>query len=470
MPVAALAQQPEVPVTTAAPPPVVEPSTPDTRSSPEAAALSFGAIADKILPSVVTIRSANERPVPMGSGFIVSSDGHVLTTEAIGLRGRRLEILTKINGAVRTFPATVVTADPATGAALLKIEADHLPAAVIGDSEQVRAGDTVFAAGAAVQPHRSMVQGSVTGFAGGEAPITTDIPTAPLDTGGPLVDSSGRVIGINIASRRGESGFAVPIKVAMTILQSLTISGAPQRGFLGIQIRDLTAAGMDPRDPSEPTQPAVTMIGADSPAERAGFEIRDVIKAIDGQAVADSASLRRVVSSRQPGDEVTIDVVRDGQPLRLTAVLEAIPMETGAVPSVPPPVPLPGAPLPGLPPPSVPAPVPGSGSVPAPGPPSMAPISMAGELLPGLTITNLTSELRQRHAIPAEQTGVVVTRVAADSHSAAMDIREGDLITQVNRKAVTSVDEARALSSDSGNTVLVKVYRQGTSMLFVVGR
>jgi hypothetical protein len=150
--------------------------------------------------------------------------------------------------------------------------------------------------------------------------------------------------------------------------------------------------------------------------------------------------------------------LRGGQVHKLKAMLTEVPVEASAAPVTP----MPGIPAPGVPPPGVPAP-----EVPAP---TVALPAASADLLPGLTIGNLTPELRQQHSIRPDLHGVVVTQVAPNSHAAAMDIRQGDLITQVSRKPVSTVEEARALATEAGQTVVIKVNRQGTAMLFMVGR
>ncbi|MDZ4288629.1 MAG: trypsin-like peptidase domain-containing protein, partial [Prosthecobacter sp.] len=193
----------------------------------------------------------------VGSGFILSKDGYIMTNNHVVADADKIEVTFEVNGTTRTYIAKVVGADPLSDVALIKIDATNLPQATIGDSSKLRVGDIVLAAGAPMELNRSVTQGIVSALgrsgmnivghgkiAGYEDFIQTDASINPGNSGGPLVDSMGRVVGINTAilSRSGMNagiGFAIPINMALHIVEDLIDDGTVQRGYLGIQIKDL---------------------------------------------------------------------------------------------------------------------------------------------------------------------------------------------------------------------------------------
>ena len=395
-----------------------------------------------------------ERPNGVGSGFIISGDGYVLTNNHVVGEAEKIEVVVETNGSTKTHLAKVVGTDPLTDVALIKIEAAGLPQATLGDSETLRVGDIVLAAGAPMELNRSVTQGIVSALgrsgmgivgqgrvAGYEDFIQTDASINPGNSGGPLVDSLGRVVGINTAilSRSGMNagiGFAIPINMAMRIVEDLIDVGTVKRGYLGILLEDLDREKAELLGLKDQGGALVRKVSADSPADRAGLEVGDVVTEVDGQRVDGSSKLRLIVSSRKPGSSVALNVLRDGKPVQLTAKLEELPAEALA-----------------------------QGELPRSGGNGGAP----GELIPGMTVQNLTQPIRERYDIPEDVQGVIVTQINPDSRAAAMGVEEGDVITQVNRKPVTSVAEARTLAKATEKTVLLKVYRDGDTMLFMVG-
>ncbi|MDZ4288474.1 MAG: PDZ domain-containing protein, partial [Prosthecobacter sp.] len=183
----------------------------------------------------------------------------------------------------------------------------------------------------------------------------------------------------------------------------------------------------------------VQMIGGDSPAAKAGLEVGDVVTGINGQRVESSAKLRLVVSNYRPGTEISMDVLRDGKAVALKAKLDSLPTDMTAENFR------------------------GRG-----GPKGGPSGNNTADIVAGVTVQNLTPAVRERYDIPDDIVGVIVTKVDPESRAAAMGIEEGDVITAVNRKPVRAVGEARELAKTSEKTVLLKVYRKGDSMLFMV--
>ena len=400
-----------------------------------------------------------ERPAPkgVGSGFILTADGYIMTNNHVVADSEKLDVSLEINGTTRSYPAKVIGTDPLSDVALIKIEATNLPHATIGNSSKLMVGDIVLAAGAPMELNRSVTQGIVSALgrsgmgivgrgkvAGYEDFIQTDASINPGNSGGPLVDALGRVVGINTAilSKSGMNagiGFAIPINMALHIIEDLIDGGVVQRGFLGISIKDLdneqaTALGL-----KETGGALVQMVGGDSPAQKAGVEVGDVVTAISGQRIENSSKLRLIVSNYRPGTEISLEVLRDGKPLTLKASLGSLPTD-------------------GL-----------AENLPGKGTPKNGPASNnTAEIVAGVTVQNLTPAVRQRYDVPANITGVIVTHVEAESRAAAMGVEEGDVITDVNRKPVRAVGEAREMAKSNETTVLLKVYRKGDTMLFMV--
>lgn len=397
----------------------------------------------------------------VGSGVIISADGYIMTNNHVIADAKKIEVSVDVDGSKKNYTAEVIGADPLTDVALIKINATGLKPATLGDSSKLRVGDIVLAAGAPMELSRSVTQGIVSALGrsdegivgkgrvkGYEDFIQTDASINPGNSGGPLVDAMGRVIGISTAilSRSGMNagiGFAIPINMALGIVEDLLDDGAVQRGFLGVQIADLDASMAERLKMKEQGGAVVMMVGADSPAEKAGIQLEDVITSINGQKVDSSSRLRLIVSGTKPGTAIPIELLRNGKPMTVTATLETLPeealAETGA----------------------------GSRAIPRPGAPKQQ--ENVSELVTGVTVQNLSKALRERHDVPDNVNGVIVTKVDPNSRAAAMGVEEGDVISHVNRKPVTTAAEARTLAKESDKTVLLRVWRKGDTMLLMIG-
>jgi len=399
----------------------------------------------------------------VGSGVIITEDGYIMTNNHVIAEAKKIEVAVDINGSTRNFTAKVIGADPLTDVALIKIEATGLKTATLGDSTLLRVGDVVLAAGAPMELSRSVTQGIVSALGrsnegivnrgrarGYEDFIQTDASINPGNSGGPLVDAMGRVVGISTAilSRTGMNagiGFAIPINMAMNIVEDLLDDGSVQRGFLGVQIADLDTALAERLDFKEPGGAVVMMVGADSPAEKAGIQLEDVILAINNQKVTSSSRLRLIVSGTRPGSAIPIELLRNGKRMTVTATLETLPDEALAEVG-------PGG-LRG---------VPRSGDRAEKNP-------NTAEMVPGVIVQNLSKALRERHDIPDNVTGVIVSKISPESRAAAMGLEEGDVISHVNRKPVSAAPEAATLAKDMDKNVLLRVWRKGDTMLLMIG-
>lgn len=400
---------------------------------------------------------APERPNGVGSGFIVSSDGYIMTNNHVVGDADKIEAVVEVDGVSRTYLAKVIGTDPLTDVALIKVDATDLPRATLGDSSKLKVGDIVLAAGAPMELNRSVTQGIVSALgrsgmgivssgrtAGYEDFIQTDASINPGNSGGPLVDGLGRVVGINTAilSRSGMNagiGFAIPVNMALHIVEDLIDNGAVRRGRLGIELMDLDREKAEILGLKDQGGVVVKTVIKGTPAEKAGMEPGDVVTAIDGQRVDGSSKLRLIVSGRKPGTAVNLTVLRDGKTVPVTATLDEL--TDGNVAA-------------------------NAGNT---GPLGGLAGTSVGEIVSGVTVQNLTPGTRQRYDIPDDVSGVVVTKVDEESRAAAMGVQEGDVIMSVNRKPVRAVGEAVEMAKNGDKAVTLKVYREGNAMLFMVG-
>jgi serine protease Do len=257
----------------------------------------------------------------LGSGFIVSQDGYILTNAHV--IADTSEVSVKLNNK-RDYKAKVVGADPYTDVALLKIDATALPFVKIGDPGKLEAGEWVAAIGAPFGFENSITVGVVSAKGrllpgGSYVPfIQTDVAVNPGNSGGPLFSVRGEVMGINsqIYSQTGGYmgiSFAIPIDIAMGVMQQLRETGKVTRGRIGVQVQELTVELANSFGLKQPTGALVAAVQQGSPADKAGMQPGDVILALNGKPVENSADLARVIASTRPGTTIEAQVWRKGE-------------------------------------------------------------------------------------------------------------------------------------------------------------
>src|SRR5690554_3491156 len=284
----------------------------------------------------------------IGSGFIISDDGYVLTNaHVVSERGADTEVTVRLLDR-REFKARVIGTDPRTDIAVLKIDATGLPTVRLGDPEKARVGEWVVAVGSPFGFDSTVTAGIISAKAR-RLPsetyvpfIQTDVAINPGNSGGPLFNLAGEVIGINaqIYSRSGGFmgiSFAIPIDVAMGVKDQLVEHGRVQRGRLGVLIQPVDQDLAQNFGLSEPHGALISRVEPDSAAQKAGLQPGDIITGVEGVRVADSADLPRIIGEKRPGTRVTLDVWRERRNMRVTAVLDEMPGddEPAATPSVP---------------------------------------------------------------------------------------------------------------------------------------
>src|SRR5574343_422761 len=271
----------------------------------------------------------------LGSGFIISSDGYILTNAHV-VDGAD-EVTVRLTDK-REYKAKTIGADKRTDVALIKIEASGLPAVKLADISQLKVGEWVVAIGSPFGFDNSVTAGIVSAK-GRSLPqenyvpfIQTDVAINPGNSGGPLFNMKGEVVGINsqIYSRSGGYqgiAFAIPIDVAMDIQGQLRASGKVSRGRIGVVIQEVTKELADSFGLAKPAGAIVNAVEPGGPAEKAGVEAGDVILRFDGKAVGASSDLPRLVGATRPGSRVSLQVWRKGAARDLTLTVAEMPAD-----------------------------------------------------------------------------------------------------------------------------------------------
>jgi len=275
----------------------------------------------------------------LGSGFIISADGYVLTNAHVVSEAD--EVIVKLSDK-RDFKAKIVGFDRRTDVALLKIDANGLPKANIGDPNQLKVGEWVAAIGSPFGLENTMTAGIVSAK-GRALPqenfvpfIQTDVAINPGNSGGPLFNLKGEVVGINsqIYSRSGGSmglSFSIPIDVAMDIANQLKAGGKISRGWLGIAIQEMSKELAESFGLKNTAGALIAGIEKSSPAEKAGLEPGDVIVKFDGKVIASSNDLPRVVAATKPGKTVQAEIMRKGSLKTISVTVGDLPVERDEV-------------------------------------------------------------------------------------------------------------------------------------------
>jgi len=273
-------------------------------------------------------------PRSLGSGFIISSDGYILTNAHVVETAD--EITVKLNDK-REFIAEIIGTDRKTDIALIKIEATELPKVTQGNPENLRVGEWVIAIGSPFGFEHSVTAGIVSAKGRSLAQenyvpfIQTDVAINPGNSGGPLFNMKGEVVGINsqIYSRTGGFmglSFAIPINVATEIADQLKVSGKVSRGRIGVMIQEVTKELAESFGLSDSKGALVASIEKSSPADLAGIKVRDIILQFDEKEVTTSSDLPRIVGNTKPGSKVSIQIWRDGS-------FKTVKIEVGETPS-----------------------------------------------------------------------------------------------------------------------------------------
>ncbi len=376
----------------------------------------------------------------LGSGFIISKDGYVLTN--FHVVDEADEILVRLSDH-REFVAEVIGKDKRSDVALLKIDADDLPAVRIGSGSKLKVGEWVLAIGSPFGFDHSVTAGIVSAK-GRNLPsenyvpfIQTDVAINPGNSGGPLFNMDGEVVGINsqIYSRTGGFmglSFAIPIEMAMNVSDQLRSNGKVSRGWLGVLIQDVTRELADSFDMKHPRGALVAKVLPDSPAEKAGIEAGDVILKFNGQKLFNSSMLPPLVGSSRVDRPAELEILRNGK-------RKAVKVNIGELPDD-----------------ETMAQAPEKESDPA------------KEQLLGLVVTDITVKTKKQLGLDSDK-GVLVEEVNAGPARMA-GIRKGDVIQMVNNQRVNNVAEfqTEVEALPKGKTVAVLVMRRSGPMFLAL--
>jgi len=277
----------------------------------------------------------------MGSGFIISEDGFIVTNNHVIEGAEKVEVTLNLGssatsaGTREVLEAEIVGRDPRTDLALLKIKKSKLPFASLGNSDQIKKGDWVVAMGNPFGLDHSVSIGIVSAKGREITPnenrrfddfIQTDAAINFGNSGGPLVNLKGEVIGINtaITAQGSGIGFAIPINQAKDVIAQLHASGTVARGYLGVMIQDITPEIQSALGLASKEGVLVNQIAEDGPAAKSALRAGDVITKVDNEKTPDSRNLQRIIAGKRPNANVNLDVLRDGKPMKLSVRLGSL--------------------------------------------------------------------------------------------------------------------------------------------------
>ena len=356
----------------------------------------------------------------LGSGFIISSDGYLLTNNHVIQDAD--EIVVRLSDR-RELTAEVIGTDERSDVALLKIEAEGLPVAVIGDSNKLKVGEWVVAIGSPFDFDHTVTAGIVSALSRSLPSenyvpfIQTDVAINPGNSGGPLLNLKGEVVGVNaqIYSRTGGFmglSFTIPIDLAMSVADQLKSKGHVSRGWLGVFIQDVTRELAESFDMDKPEGALVSQVIEGSPAAEAGFKVGDIVLEFNGKPVINSSALPPMVGVTGVGNEVDVLVLREGERVVLPTVIAELPQDDDVAAA-------------------------------ATGKSSKKP-SEVNRL--NVSVQNIADDVKEEYEL-ANNDGVLITKVNSGPAMRA-GIRMGDVIVKMNGKTVKDVEHFAELVAD----------------------
>ena len=377
----------------------------------------------------------------LGSGVIVTKDGYILTNNHVVDDADKVKV-TLQDG--REFTAKVIGKDKESDVAVVKIDAHDLPAITLADSSLIEVGDVVLAVGNPFGLGQTVTMGivSATGRAAMDLKyqdfIQTDAAINPGNSGGALVDTDGRLIGINTAifSRSGGNegiGLAIPTDLAREVMVGLVTNGKVTRGYLGVRVEPVTPDLARKFEVKSDKGALVDDVSPNSPAAKAGLESGDVITQFNGKPIADARHLSLAVAETAPGEKVPVRIVRNGSVKTVDVLVKEIPGEEQLAKN------------------------------------DKASQADPSDTLNGVTVTDINPELRQQFNVPSRITGAVVTDVDQNSAAAEAGLKPGNVILEINKHAVKSADDAVKLTTNVKDRItLLHIWSPDGSRYLVV--
>lgn len=379
------------------------------------------------------LRVPRERKMAsLGSGVIVDSRGFILTANHVIQGADEIKVTLSDK---REFKGKIIGTDAMTDIGVIKIDAENLLTITWGDSDRLRVGETVLAIGSPYGLSQTVTMGIVSavgranvGIADYEDFIQTDAAINPGNSGGALVNVKGELVGINsaILSTSGGYqgiGFAIPTNMAKSVMDSLISKGKVVRGWLGVTIQNVTPELAKQFELKEEKGVLVGDVIEGSPAEKAGLQRGDIITEFAGRSIEDPNQLRNMVANTEPGQSVSMKIIRENRVETLKVTISDLPADTQKQ----------GA-------------------------------RRFDNLLNGISVQDLTPELYGRLNLPKKLKGVIVTDVDPES-PAASAVLKGDVIQEINRRIITSLDDYEKVVSTigPGGDILLLVFRGGSS-------
>ncbi|HYQ52819.1 MAG TPA: DegQ family serine endoprotease [Pseudomonas sp.] len=369
----------------------------------------------------------------LGSGFIISSDGYVLTNNHVVADAD--EIIVRLSDRSE-LQAKLVGTDPRTDVALLKVEGKNLPTVKLGDSEKLKVGEWVLAIGSPFGFDHSVTKGIVSAK-GRTLPndtyvpfIQTDVAINPGNSGGPLFNMSGEVVGINsqIFTRSGGFmglSFAIPIDVAIDVSDQLKKDGKVSRGWLGVVIQEVNKDLAESFGLDKPAGALVAQVLEDGPAAKSGLQVGDVILSMNGQPIVMSADLPHLVGTLKDGAKAKLEIIRNGKRQNLDVTIGAMPDDDADI---------------------------------ATGTGADGSAERSSNRL-GVSVSDLTAEQKKS----LELKGGVVIKEVQDGPAAMIGLRPGDVISHLNNQAIASAKQFTEIAKDlpKNRSVSMRVLRQG---------
>jgi len=372
----------------------------------------------------------------IGSGVVISPDGYIVTNNHVVDGAVDIRVTTSNR---KVMKAKLIGTDSLTDLAVLKVDSTDMPSVPWGDSRDARPGQTVLAFGNPFGLRFTVTSGIISALNRANPDssdprkpgqfIQTDAAINQGNSGGPLVDARGEVIGINtfLISPSGSfsgMGFAIPSQIVKPIVDTLIRDGKVNHSHIGVGITDVTPENARFFSDSNASGAVVTQVEADSPGARAGLHIGDVITQIDGRKVNDAGELQAEVSEKKPGTRIVLEVLRDGKSMTLPVTLEALDAKATSGPG---------------------------------------PDEGQGKARWGIGLADLTPDVREQVQAPQDVRGAVIERVQPGSSADNAGLQPGDVILEVNRhKVETAADVQKALSSvPKGQDALVLVWANG---------
>ncbi len=387
---------------------------------------------------------AQRKAISLGSGVIVSSDGYIITCNHVIESAEDIIVKTADN---KEYKGQVIGTDAKTDVAIIKIDEKNLPSAAFGNSDKLRAGEIVLAMGNPFGLNHTVTMGIVSalkrsgmGITEYEDYIQIDAAINPGNSGGALLNTKGELVGINnaIFSTSGGSlgiGFAIPVKMARSIMESMLTKGKVVRGHIGISIQPLTADLARQFGLKDQNGALLVDVAEGGPAEKAGLERGDVMIEYDGKKIESLPELKNWVAATPPGKTVPVKVFRDGKTIPLKVVMGELP-----------------------------------GSPAAQEQPAVAgPPKIVDNNLKGVAVREITDDYLQKQGIKRRLKGVVITAISEESPALGL-LEKGDIVLEVNRKAVpTQSDYTQVVGTIGKNQdVLLLIMRGGASQYLTV--